>query len=154
MLNVGDSAPNFTLKDTGTEDISLSSLHGKKVILAFFPAAFTPVCEKELCAFRDALSSLNDANATVLGICVDAPFANGAFAKKNELNFPILSDYSRSTVQAYGVALENFANLPGYTVSNRAVFVVDEEGRITYAWVGENLGVEPNYEEVKSHVGA
>lgn len=152
MSLVGSAAPDFTLIDHTRKPVTLSSLRGKKVILAFYPAAFTGVCEKELCAFRDALASLNDANATVLGISVDAPFANAAFAAKTGATFPLLSDYTRSTVNAYSVALPDFAGLVGYVASKRAVFVVSEEGTITYEWVGPNPGVEPDYEAVKKAV--
>ena len=150
MSLVGQTAPDFNLLDTGREAVSLSSLRGSKVVLAFFPGAFTGVCTKEMCAFRDALSNFNDVGATVLGICVDSPFANGEFAGKNDLNFKILSDYSRSTVNAYGIPFDNFAGMSGYVASNRAVFVVDENGTVTYQWVAPNLGTEPDYDEVKA----
>jgi len=152
MSLVGQQAPDFTLLDTGREATQLSALRGSKVVLAFYPGAFTGVCEKEVCAFRDAMSSFNDLNVTVLGISVDSPFSNGAFSAKNNLNFKLLSDYSRSTVHAYGIPFENFAGMEGYVSSNRAVFVVDETGAVTYEWIAPNLGTEPNYEEVKAAV--
>ena len=150
MSLIGQPAPDFSLPNTSKEAIRLSSLRGSKVVLAFYPAAFTGVCTKELCTFRDSLSAFNDLNAKVLGISVDSPFSNGAFASQNDLNFDLLSDYSRSTVQSYGVALENFAGMEGYTASQRAVFVVDEDGNIAYEWIGPNPGVEPNYDAVKA----
>jgi peroxiredoxin len=152
MSQVGTAAPDFTLKNTGRDDISLSGLRGKNVVLAFFPAAFTGVCEKELCTFRDSMSILNELNATVLGISADSPFANGAFSTKNELNFDILSDYSRSAINAYDVALNDFAGMTGYTASQRAVFIVDVSGTIRYRWVGANPGIEPDYDEIKSEL--
>lgn len=152
MIAIGTKAPELNLFNQKRERVSLESLRGKKVVIAFFPAAFTSVCEKELCTFRDSLSALDDIGAAVLGISVDAPFANAAFATKNNLNFPILSDYAREATRAYGVAIDNFAGMPGYTASNRAVFVVNAEGTITYSWVGPNPGVEPDYEEVKRAV--
>ena len=150
MSLIGKSAPDFTLPNTSREAISLSALRGKKVVLAFFPAAFTGVCKKELCTFQESLSELNDANATVLGISVDAPFSNGAFASQNGVSFDVLSDYARTTVAAYGVELHDFAGMAGYTASKRAVFVVDTEGTVTYEWVGPNPGVEPDYDAVKA----
>jgi peroxiredoxin len=153
MAEINSLAPEFTLKNTSREDISLSSLRGQNIVLAFFPAAFTPVCEKELCRFRDSLSDLNEINSTVLGICVDAPFSNAAFAQKNELNFDVLSDYSRSTVHAYGVALDDFAGMPGYTAAQRAVFIVDGDGIIRYRWIAPNPGVEPDYDEIAAALG-
>ncbi len=154
MLDVGTKAPEFSLFKTKTDKVTLSELRGKKVVLAFFPAAFTSVCEKELCTFRDSLAELNGLDATVLGISVDGPFSNVAFAEKNKLTFPVLSDYAREATQAYGVALENFAGLPGYTASKRAVFVVDREGVVRYAWEGPNPGVEPDYDAVKKAVAS
>lgn len=150
MSLVGTTAPNFTLFDTGRNEVALDGLRGKKVVLAFFPAAFTGVCEKELCTFESGLSGFEEMNATILGISVDAPFSNAAFAAKTGATFPILSDYARSTVEAYGVALRDFAGMPGYTASQRAVFVVDEGGNISYEWIAPNPGVEPNYDEVKA----
>jgi peroxiredoxin len=150
MSLVGQPAPAFTLLDNARQSVSLESLRGSKVVLAFFPAAFTGVCEKELCTFRDSLAELNELNAKVVGIAVDGPFANNAFAAKNALTFPILSDYLRTAVASYGVALENFAGMPGYTAAKRAVFIVDETGTVTYEWVGPNPGVEPDYAAVKA----
>lgn len=154
MIAIGSKAPDFNLFNQKRERVSLESFRGKKVVVAFFPAAFTSVCEKELCTFRDSLSALDDIGATVLSISVDAPFANAAFASKNNLNFAVLSDYAREATRAYGVAIDNFAGMPGYTASARAVFVVNAEGTVTYAWVGPNPGVEPDYDEVKAAVAA
>ena len=153
MSLLGSPAPNFNLFDTGRNQVSLESLSGRKVVLAFFPAAFTGVCEKEICTFESDFSGLEAMNASVLAISVDAPFSNGAFAAKTGASFPILSDYSRSTVEAYGVALADFAGMPGYTASQRAVFVVGESGDVIYEWIAPNPGVEPNYDEVKAALG-
>jgi peroxiredoxin len=154
MITIGNKAPELNLFNQKRERVSLEAQRGKKVVVAFFPAAFTSVCERELCTFRDSLAALSDIGATVLAVSVDAPFANAAFASKNNLNFDVLSDYTREATRAYGVAIDNFAGMPGYTASNRAVFVVNAEGSITYAWVGPNPGVEPDYEEVKRAVAA
>jgi peroxiredoxin len=154
MLNTGSKAPSFTLPNTKKEPVSLDSMKGKKVVLAFFPGAFTGVCTKEMCAFRDSLAAFNGMDAQVVGISVDAPFSNGGFAEKNGLTFPLLSDYTRSTIKAYDLVHEDFAGLTGYTASKRAVFVLDKEGMVRYAWVAPNPGTEPNYDEVKKAVEA
>lgn len=149
MISVGSKAPDFTLVNHKREKVSLGDLRAKgKVVLAFYPAAFTGVCEKELCTFRDSLERLNGLNASVVGISVDAPFANAAFAAKNGVEFPLLSDYTREVTRAYDVALDDFAGLAGYTAAKRAVFIVDRDGAVTYAWEGPNPGVEPDYEAV------
>ena len=150
MSLVGRTAPDFTLLDTARKPVQLSSLRGSKVVVAFFPAAFTGVCEKEMCTFRDSLAALEELNAKVVAISVDAPFSNAAFATKNLLSFPVLSDYSRKTVDAYGVRLENFAGMEGYAAAKRAVFVVNEQGTVTWEWVGPNPGVEPDYDAIKT----
>lgn len=147
-VRVGDKAPDFTLVDTEKKPRTLSEFLGKKLVLAFFPGAFTGVCTKEMCAFRDSMSRFNELNAQVVGICVDAPFSNKAFATQNQLQFPILSDYSRSAVNAYGIVLNDFAGLTGYAAAKRSVFVLDKGGVVRYAWVSDNPGVEPNYDEV------
>ncbi len=154
MVNVGDDAPDFSLLDQNNNRVSGSQFKGQKVILAFFPAAFTGVCTTEMCTFEENLSKLNDAGVVVLGICVDARFSNAAFAEKNNLSFPILSDYTRSTVEAYGIALNDFAGMPGYTASERAVFIVDGDGDVMWKWVGENPGVQPDYDAVVEAAGA
>ena len=116
-VQVGQAAPAFTLKDTDMKDRSLSEFKGKKVILAFYPAAFTGVCTKEMCTFRDNLGQLNSANAQVLGISTDTPFANKAFAKENGIAFPLLSDVNRDVVKAYDVVFPDLAGIKGLTSS-------------------------------------
>ena len=152
MPAIGSDAPDFSLFDTKRETVSLSGLRGKNVVLAFFPAAFTGVCEKELCSFRDALAAFNDLDATVLGVSVDAPFSNAAFAEKNGVNFPVLSDYTRAAVKAYDVGHDDFAGMAGYTAAKRSVFVVDKDGKLRWSWVADNPGQEPDYDAVQAAV--
>lgn len=147
---IGQSAPAFSLLGTDRKPVTLGDFAGKQVVLAFFPAAFTGVCTKELCTFRDSLATLNGLNATVLAVSVDAPFTNAAFAEKNGLNFPVLSDYARAATTAYGVAHDDFAGMVGYTASKRAVFIIDGSGKVTYEWVAPNPGVEPDYAAVQA----
>src|SRR5512135_3765363 len=114
-LKIGSRAPEFTLIDTELKPRSLSEFKGKKVVLAFYPGAFTGVCTKELCAFRDAMSNFNNLKAQVVGVSVDSPFANKAFATQNNLQFPLLSDYTRELSKQYGGIHEDFAGLKGYS---------------------------------------
>lgn len=146
MLKVGDKAPDFELVDHQLQKVRLSEVSGK-VILVFYPGAFTSVCEKELCTFRDAMAKLNKAEATVFGISVDSPFSNKAFAEKNSLGFRLLSDFGAKVAKEYCGVHDDFLGVPGYTVSKRAVFVL-RDGEVKYAWVTENPGVEPPYDEV------
>ncbi len=152
MLNkikVGDKAPDFTLPDTDKKQRSLNEFLEKKVILAFFVGAFTSTCTKEMCEFRDSMSRLIDLNAQVIGISVNDPFSNNAFAEKNRLPFPILSDYKRDVIKTYGLELPNFAGLDGYTVAKRSIFILDKSGIIRYVWVSDNPTIEPNYQEIQ-----
>ena len=153
-VQVGTQAPSFTLVDTDKKQRSLDEFKGKKLVIAFFPGAFTGVCTKEMCALRDSMSKFNELNAQVIGISVDSPFANKGFSETNKLQFPLLSDYTRTAVKAYGVELQNFAGLEGYTVAQRSVFVLDQDGVIRYAWVAENPGIEPNYDEITKAVAS
>ncbi len=148
MSNLNETAPNFNLKNTEKNDIALSSYKGKTVVLAFYPGAFTGVCDTEMCSLRDNMNSFNDLNATVLGISVDSPWANAEFAKKYEINFNLLSDYNRDVSKAYDMIFNGLGGLEGYECSNRGVLIVDGEGLIQYRWVAENPGIEPNYSEI------
>ena len=150
MPSVGDIAPDFTLTAHDKSSVTLSDLRGRRAILAFYPAAFTGVCTKEMCTFSDGMAGLSSSGTSVLGISVDSPFSNAAFAEANGIGFPLLSDVHRVTVDAYGVALADFV-IPGYTVAQRSVFVVESDGSIGYAWVADNPGMEPDYDAVMAH---
>ena len=152
-VEVGMAAPDFSLFDADRKATSLSDFRGKNVVLAFYPGAFTGVCTTEMCTFRDRMDGLNSLNAQVLGISVDGAFAQKAFSDQNNLNFPLLSDFQREAVNQYDLAISNFAGMEGYTASKRAVYVVDGEGVVRYAWVGPNPGVEPDYDEVQAELG-
>ena len=150
MVNVGDKAPDFTLKAHDKSEVTLSSFSGSRVILSFYPAAFTGVCQNQACTIGDSLSNVE---CVVLGISVDSPFANNAFRETNGIGYPLLSDVHREVITAYGVTFENFA-IDGYTVAQRSVFVVEEDGTIGYAWYAENPGIEPDYDALFAHIGA
>lgn len=149
MVNVGDPAPDFTLFDADRKPRKLSEFSGKNVVIAFYPGAFTGVCTKEMCTFRDSLDRFRGLNAEVVGVSVDAPFANKVWADQHKLTFPLLSDYERKVVNLYGVPFPNLAGLTGYVAANRAVFIVDKSGVVRYKWVAPNPGVEPSYEEIQ-----
>jgi peroxiredoxin len=150
QIKIGDNAPAFTLPDTDLKPRSLKEFLGSKVVLAFFVGAFTSVCTKEMCAFRDSMARLIDLKAQVIGISVNDPFSNKAFAEKNRLTFPILSDYNRQTIKAYGVESSDFAGLNGYTVAKRSIFIMDKNGVVRYVWTTENPAVEPDYKEIEN----
>ena len=150
MVNIGDTAPAFTLKTTDKSDISLADYSGQTVILAFYPGAFTGVCDKEMCAFQDNIGKLNQSNAVVLGISVDSPWANAEFAKKYNLEFSLLSDLDRDVVKAYDATFVGLGGIDGYMSANRVVIVIDGNGIVQHRWVAENPGIEPDYDAVVS----
>ena len=153
-LKVGDKAPEFKLPDVERKERSLGEFLGKKTVLAFFPGVFTGVCTKELCALRDSLSNFSTLDAQVVAVSVDSPFANGGFAAANSLTFPVLSDYNRSVIKSYDIVHDGFAGLKGYVAAKRSVFVLDKAGVVKYAWVSDNPGVEPPYDEVKKSLAS
>ncbi len=126
--------------------MTLSALRGRPVVLAFFPAAFSSVCVKELCTFRDSLSRLDEANAQVYGISVDTFFALKAFQDSQRLKFPLLSDFNKQVIRDYGVFNEDMVGLKG--ISKRAVFVLDHEGVVRHREVLDDARNEPNYDKV------
>ncbi len=151
-VNVGEKAPEFRALDSKLKEKKLSDYKGHKTVLAFFPGAFTSVCTKEMCTFRDSMAVFNNLDAKVVGISLDQPFSLAEFAKQNKLEFDLLSDADRSISKTYGALHENFVNVQGLTASKRSVFVLDSEGTVKYAWVSEDPGKEPDYETVKSEL--
>src|SRR3954463_16114941 len=151
-VDVGTPAPDFTLTDHDRQPVTLSSKRGHPVVLAFFPAAFSSVCEKELCTFRDAMSTLNKAQAQVYGISVDTFFALKAFADQQHLTFPLLSDFNKQVIRDYGVFNEDMIGLKG--IAKRAVFVLDKSGVIRHREVLDDARNEPDYDKVYEAVAA
>ena len=143
---IGESAPKFTLKNTSKEDVSLSDYNGKSVILAFYPGAFTGVCDDEMCKFQDNFSKLSESNTEVIGISVDSPWSNAEFAAKYNLEFELLSDIDREVVEAYDAKFVGLGGIDGYVSANRVVIIIDKDGIVRHRWVAENPGVEPDYD--------
>ena len=150
VLKKGDIAPEFETVDSNLKPKRLRDYRGSKVVLAFFPGAFTGVCTKEMCNFRDSMQNFNKFNAKVVGISVDQPFSLAQFGKENGLNFDLLSDHTREISRMYGGLHNDFAGAKNLTASKRSVFVLDKDRKIIYDWVSENPGVEPNYKEIET----
>jgi peroxiredoxin len=148
-IKVGDKAPDFALPDTELKLRNLKEFLGSKLVLAFFVSAFTSVCTKEMCAFRDSMARLINLGAKVVGISVDSPFSNKAFAKKNRIAFPLLSDYNRTIIKAYNIESPDFGGLKGYNVAKRSIFILDEKGKVSYVWTTDNPEIEPDYHEIE-----
>jgi peroxiredoxin len=151
-IKVGTHAPHVTLFDTERKSVTFPE-HGHVTVLAFFPAAFTSVCMKELCTFRDAIAAYQKLNATVYGISVDSPFSLAEYKKQQNLPFALLSDHKHEAIKSYGVVFENLANI-GFTAATRSVFVIEPHGNVSWAWVSNVPTDEPKYEDVKAAVEA
>ena len=150
-VEVGSTAPDFTLTNQDRQPVTLSALKGKPVVLAFFPAAFSGVCQKEMCTFRDSMAQLGKANAQVLGISVDTFFALKAFHDQQHFPFALLSDFNKTVIRDYGVFNEDMIGLKG--IAKRATFVIDKDGIVRHAEVLEDARNEPNYEAVFKALG-
>jgi len=151
-VDVGSKAPDFTLTSQDRQPVTLSGLRGKPVVLAFFPAAFSSVCQKEMCTFRDSMARLGKADAQVYGISVDTFFTLKAWQDQQRLNFPLLSDFNKEVIRDYGVFNEDMIGLKG--IAKRAVFVIDKDGVVRHREVLEDARNEPNYEKVFSSLAS
>lgn len=156
MVSEGDTAPDFTapLADGDVEPFTLSAnLDEAPIVLAFFPGAFTGVCTTEMCTFQDELANFEDVGATVYGVSVDLPFALNEFRDQEDLTFGLLSDTEKELIDSYDVRMD-FGDLGVEGVAKRSVFVVDADGAVTYSWVSDDPGVEPDYEAVEEAAAA
>ena len=145
-VDVGSKAPDFTLTNQDRQPVKLSEQKGQPVVLAFFPAAFSSVCTKELCTFRDSMARLNSAKAQVYGVSVDTFFSLKAFQDAQGYNFPLLSDFNKEVIKDYGVFNEDMIGLKG--IAKRAVFVIDKDGIVRHKEVLDDARNEPDYDAV------
>jgi len=148
MLQPGDKAPDFALRASDKSLVKLSEKRGKKVLLLFFPFAFTGVCTKELCMMRDSLAEYEGLDAQILAISVDSPYTLAKWKEEQGFNFLMLSDFNKGVSKKYDALYKEFGlGLKG--VSKRAAFVIDAKGIVQYAEVLENAGELPDFEAVK-----
>ncbi|MCH8567736.1 MAG: peroxiredoxin [Balneolales bacterium] len=148
-IQTGDSAPDFTLKNTNGVDVNLSSFKGnKKVVLLFFPLAYTGVCTTELCTIRDSMKQYEDLNAEVLAVSVDSFFTLKEFKQAQNLNFQLLSDFNKEVAHAYDCLYEEFFGMKG--VAKRSAFVIDEKGIVKYTEVLEKASDLPDFDKIKA----
>ncbi|MBP1986012.1 redoxin domain-containing protein [Halolamina salifodinae] len=150
MVTTGDSAPVFSATN-GTSDHEAFDLGDHlgdgPVVLAFFPGAFTPPCTNEMVALQEHLDAFEAAGATVFGLSADSPFSQGAFREEHGLEFDLVSDMAGDAIRAYGLEMD-IPELGLYGIANRAVFVLDDDGTVTYSWVADDPTNEPDYEDV------
>lgn len=150
-IQVGQPAPDFTLFNSEKQEVTLSQLQGKTVVLLFYPQAFTGVCTTELCSMRDHLHEYSEMNAEVLAISVDSVFTLAKWKELENFNFQMLSDFNKTVSTMYDTIYETFAfGMQG--VSKRSAFVIDSKGIVQYAEVLENAGLIPDLDAVKETV--
>ncbi len=151
MTRDGDRAPDFTapLAYGDVDEITLSDRieTDAPVVLAFFPGAFTEVCTDEMVTFQERLDDLDGVDATLYGVSVDTPFALNAFRDDLGVDFGMISDSNRDLIEAYDVAMD-FDHIGLDDVAKRAVFVIDDDGVVSWSWVAAEPGIEPDYDDV------
>jgi glutaredoxin-dependent peroxiredoxin len=154
VLRIGQRVPDFSLPDIDKRERKLSEFTQKgKTVLLFFPFAFSGVCDKEMCVFRDDATKFNALNAQTVGISVDSVFTLKVFAQTYNLQFPLLSDFNKRVSRAYGVLHETWVTLGYKGVSKRAAFVLDGKGILRYKWSSDAPSNEPPYDELLSALG-
>jgi peroxiredoxin len=150
-IQVGQQAPEFTLTSDEIKPVSLADYKGKKVVIHFFPFAFTGNCTTQLCTMRDSFGYYDGLGAQILGISVDSPFTLAKFKQEYNYQFPLLSDFNKEASQAYDAYYAEFKfNLKG--VSKRAAFVLDEDHKVIYAEVLESAGDLPDFQKIAEAV--
>ena len=151
-IPVGSKAPDFTLKSkqaSGLVDVKLSANFGKKnTVLLFFPLAFTSVCTKEMCDITAGLNAFSSLNADVIGVSVDSPFAQEAWAQKEMINVTLASDLNKETITSYDVVFPMLAGV-GNTAA-RAAFVIDKNGVVQYSEQTPSPKELPHFDQVKA----
>jgi peroxiredoxin len=156
MVSTGDTAPTFTATYRGSDHETFDledHLGDGPVVLAFFPGAFTPPCTNEMVALQEHIDRFREAGATIFGVSADSAFSQGAFAEEYGLEFDLVSDMDRDVIEAYGLSMD-IPDLGLYGIAKRAVFVLDEDGTVTYSWIADDPTNEPDYEELIEAVEA
>ncbi len=152
-LNPGSKAPDFTLMNQDRQAVTLSTaLANGPVVLAFFPAAFSSVCQQELCTFRDSMADLSAVKAQVMGVSTDTFFTLKAWGDQQRFGFPLLSDYNKEVIRQYGVVNPDMIGLK--EIAKRAVFVIDPAGIVRHQEVLEDARNEPDYSKVRAALAA
>lgn len=152
-ISVGHKAPDFTLYSSEGKPVSLSGFKGRKVVIHFFPLAFTGVCTTQLCTLRDTFGTYAQGDAEVLAISVDSPFTLAKFKSEQNLPFTLLSDFNKEVSRAFGALYEEFVmGMRG--VSRRAAFVVDEDQNLIYSEVLESAQDLPDFESIQQLIKA
>ena len=147
-ITVGQPAPLFSLYNSSKQLVSLADHRGKKVLLLFFPFAFSSVCTAELCSVRDSMDQYESLNAEIFGISVDSLYCLAKFKEDKNLGFQLLSDFNKEVSTSYHCLYETFS-YGMHGVSKRSAFVIDTEGIIRYAEVLENSSHQPDFDKIR-----
>jgi len=147
-IKKGDKVDNFTLKNSEGKDVSLTDLlePGKKLVVLFFPLAFSGVCTEELCQTRDNMKTYNSLNTTVVAISVDSFFTLKEFKKTNNLNFTLLSDFNKEISKYFGCLYEDYFGMKG--VSKRSAFIINDQKVLTYSEILDDSGELPDFKAI------
>lgn len=149
VLRIGQKVPDFTLPDSDKQDWTLSeSSKDGDTLLTFFPFAFSGVCDREMCTFRDSLADLGGLKVSVAAVSVDSVFTLRVFKETYDLGFPLLSDFNKKVTKAYDVLQDPWVGFGYRGVAKRSVFLLDRKMILRYRWVTDVPGVEPPYEQV------
>ncbi len=150
-VSVGDTAPVFTLPEAPGKTVEVDAAKaGGPVVVLFFPLAFSGVCTEEFCTIRDDWSAWTGMGASVYGVSIDSPFANAKFREVENLPFPLLSDFNKTVAAEWGALHEDLMGLKG--VTKRAAFVVGGDGKVVYAWISDDPGVQVDFGAIKQAV--
>lgn len=150
-MRTGDTIPDFSLINSEGKEISLSNLlKTEKLVLLFFPLAFSSVCTDEMCTIRDNMKLYDSLNATVAAVSVDSFFTLKEFKKANNLNFILLSDFNKEVSAKFGVLYDDYYGMKG--VSKRAAFIIDKNQKLEYTEILEDSGNLPNFTAIRNHL--
>jgi len=150
VLRIGQKIPDFSLYDSEGNDRKLSELIQRGVLtIVFFPFAFSGVCDRQICLFRDNLIG-GGLNGSVVGISSDSVYTLKIFAETYNPGFPLLSDFNRKVSRAFDILQDSWSDFGYKGVAKRAVFVIDRREVLRYRWIDDDVGKEPPYEEISS----
>lgn len=148
-IRKGDTATPFTLPSKPGDPIDVGAHIGKdRIVLLFFPFAFSSVCTAEMCHMRDSWTQWQQLDAKIFGISVDSPFVTDRFRTEENIPFPILSDFNKEVARQYGAIHEQLKDFKG--VAKRSAFVIDTGGKVIYDWVSDDPSKQVPFEEVKA----
>lgn len=148
---IGDQITPFTLQNTEGIQVNIDDYKGRKVVILFFPLAFSSVCTDELCSIRDNMKMYDSLNTDILAISIDSFFSLKAFKASQNYNFTMLSDFNKEVSERFGVLSQDFFGMKG--VAKRSAFVLDEDHTIIHAEILEDAGMIPDFNKIQAALG-